>query len=117
MCSSKLVAKLTTEQVTNKGYLALEETVLILGQIYEIALPRSDVVTIKTFVEPAFKCSFDVPEPKSRWQTWELLGIEDPDSMSIASLTSPTGEVAIVVFHYEKNLFDEELSDENASEV
>ena len=52
---------------------------------------------------------------KSRWQTRELVGIEDPDSMSITSLMSLTGGVAIAGFHKEKNLFDEELSDEGAS--
>ena len=45
-----------------------------------------------------------------------MLGIEDPDSMRITSLASPTGEVAIIAFHIEKNLFDEELKDEEASE-
>ena len=109
------VAKLTKEQVAEKGHLALEETVMILGQIYKIALPRSDVVTIKMFVGPALKCSFEASKPKGRWQTWELLGIEGSDSMSITSLMSPKGEVAIAAFHEGKDPIDEELSDEDAS--
>ena len=77
------VAKPTKEQVAEKGHLALEETVLILAQIYEITLPRSDVWAIKTFVGPALKRSFEASKPKGRGQTWEFLGIESSDSMSI----------------------------------
>ena len=99
-----MVAKLTKEQVAEKDHLALELTVLILGQIYEIELPGRDVETIKTFVGPALNRSFEASKSKGCGQAWELLGIESRDSMNIASLLSPMGDVAVAFFHKEKCL-------------
>ena len=62
------MGKLTKEPATKKRHMALEETVLILGQIYETALPRSDAVAIKTFVGFALKCSFEASKPRDRGQ-------------------------------------------------
>lgn len=83
---------------------------MILCQTYENALQKNDLMPIKTFVGTAFKCCFEAWNTKGSWQTWDLMGIENPNNICIASLMSPTEQVAMTAFHKEKSILDKALA-------
>ena len=69
------VAKLAKEHVARmQSHRTLQENIMILGQIYEIALQKNDAGAIKAFDGTALKCCFAASSATGSWQTWELLG-------------------------------------------